>query len=131
MIAELIVNECSSILAHVKTNQCTHCDVISCAFCHARSYPVATQKGVDDLCLYQSQCTRKCMCVLVLRFSRHLAIDSYMYNNKAVCARNKQDNYDDDKMNTLAFVKFPNSYSSKISTVKILRHTVCMTIQVC
>ena len=29
------------------------CDVISRSLRHARTYPVATQKGVADLCLYQ------------------------------------------------------------------------------
>ena len=36
--AELVVNECSIIPAHVETNQCTYCDVISCALHHAHSY---------------------------------------------------------------------------------------------
>ena len=39
-----------------ETNQCTCRDVISRALRHA---PVATQKGVADLCLYQLQC----MCI--------------------------------------------------------------------
>ena len=47
-------------------NQCTYCDVISCALCHVHTYPAATQKGFADLCLYQLQCMCKCMCIPVL-----------------------------------------------------------------
>ena len=37
--------------AHVETNpySYTYYDVISCAFCHFRMYPIA-KKGVADLC---------------------------------------------------------------------------------
>ena len=43
--------------AQVHANQCTCCDVISCAHRHAHTYPVATQKSVTDyVCLYQLQC---------------------------------------------------------------------------
>ena len=58
------MNECSIILAHMETNQCTFCDVISRALCHDRTYPVATQKDVADL---------QCMCILVSRFSHYVA----------------------------------------------------------
>ena len=46
---------------HVLRYDITCCDVISHALHNA--YPVATQKGVTDrdLCLYQLQCTCKCM----------------------------------------------------------------------
>ena len=37
-----------------KGNTC--CNVISSALRHARTYPVTTQKGVADLCLYELQC---------------------------------------------------------------------------
>ena len=63
------------IMDHVETNQCTYCDVISRVLNHhALAYPVAAQKGVADLCLYQLQCTCKC----ILRFSRYVAIGTYI-----------------------------------------------------
>ena len=31
------------------------CDIMLRSLCHAHTYPVATQKGVADLCLYQLQ----------------------------------------------------------------------------
>ena len=37
------------MLAHVETNQCTCCNVISHALCHALTYPAATQNDVDAL----------------------------------------------------------------------------------
>ena len=32
------------------------CDATSYALCHTHTYPVTTQKGVADLCLYQLKC---------------------------------------------------------------------------
>ena len=61
----------------MKTNQCTCCSVISYALCYTCTYPILTKNGVSNLCLYQLQCTLKCMCVLVLRFSHCVAIDTY------------------------------------------------------
>ena len=40
------------IPAHMESNQCSCCNVISHALRHARTYPVTTQKCVIDLCLY-------------------------------------------------------------------------------
>ena len=40
------------------------CDMISRSLRHACTYPAATQKGVADLCLYQLECTCKCMCIV-------------------------------------------------------------------
>ena len=62
----VMVNECFIIPAHVP-NQCTCYNVISRTLSHACTYPVATQKGVADLCLYQLQCMCKCMCIVVLK----------------------------------------------------------------
>ena len=44
-----------------RTNQYKYCDVISRDLCHARTYPVATQKGAADLCLYElrSMCKKQ------------------------------------------------------------------------
>ena len=44
-----------NVLAHVETNQCMCCNVISHALRRASMYPMA-QKDVADLCLYQLQC---------------------------------------------------------------------------
>ena len=124
MIAELIVNECSSIPSHVETNQYMHCDVISRALRHARTYPAATQKGVVDLCLYQLQSMCKCMCM-------HTGIKiflpcSYVANmyNKATRARSKHDDQDIGIRQIFTRQNFPDLDWSKFSTIKILRHTV-------
>ena len=37
-------------------------------------------------------CTNACMCILVLRFSRYVAIDT----NKAACASNEHDDQNDN-----------------------------------
>ena len=63
MITELIVNECSIIPAHVETNQCKCRYVLSHALHYVCTYTAATQQGVADICLYQLQCTSKCMCL--------------------------------------------------------------------
>ena len=65
VITSIIVNKCFIISVHKETNQCTCCDVISHAICHACTYPAATQKGVADLCSYQLQCMCKWTCILI------------------------------------------------------------------
>ena len=80
-------------------------------FTHVWTYPVATQKGVADLCLYQLQCMCKCMCIPVLRFSHYVTRD-----NKAMIK------WTHWHSSIFYWSKFSNS--SKFSTVKNLRHTV-------
>ena len=80
-MTKLTVNECSIIPTQVKTNQCTCCDVIPRAFRHARTYPVATQKGVADFMFISITIitdARANACVYpVLRLSHFIAIDTY------------------------------------------------------
>ena len=55
--------------AHLETNQCTFCNMISCALLHVCMYPrpAATQKvWLIYVC--------KCMCILVLRFSHYVLL---------------------------------------------------------
>ena len=118
--------------AHLETNQCTCCNMISCTLYHARTYPVATQKGVADLCLYQLQCMCKCIHTGIKNFT----LRSYVaIANKAVCALNKHEDQDDDKMNTLVFINlilikiFPTLIDQNFPLSKfcVIRHfTVAM-----
>ena len=50
-ITELIVNECSIILAHVETNQCMCCNVYHVPFAMLAHILWLPKKGVADLCL--------------------------------------------------------------------------------
>ena len=104
VIAELIVNECSSIPVYRHTWKRINASTAmwyqipsSCSHIAILRLP---KKDVAELCIYQLQCTCKCVCIPAWRFSRH----ARGYNNKAACANSKHDYHDDDKMNTLAFV---------------------------
>ena len=71
-----------------KGNTCYN--VISLALHRARTYPVATQKGMTDLCLYQLATMHVQMHVAyipILRFSHNVA-------NKAACTSSKHDDQD-------------------------------------
>ena len=77
MIAKLKENECFSISAHKKTNQCTHCNMISYALCHACTYSADAQEGVTDVCINYNACV--CIATGIKIFSPHtLAMDSYV-----------------------------------------------------
>ena len=104
--------------------------MISHALCHAHTYPAATQKGVADLCLcqlatmyvqmYVQMHVQTCIKIFSPCSCRYIHI-----TNKVVCTSSKHDNQDDNCTGQFfTHQNFPNSDSSKFSTVKILHHTV-------
>ena len=93
---------------------------VSCALRRACTYIAATQQGVADICLYQLQCTCKCICIIlyslpVSTFSYYIAIDMY---NKTTCVCSKHDD-EDDKMSILAFTILYLSKFSQLWFIKI------------
>ena len=99
---------------------CMRCDITCPSTCSHVSCGYPTKAWLIYACINYSARGNACAYWYVLRFSHHVAsyIDSYMYAvciiklraRAVVCSRDyprsKNDDHDDDKMNTLAFVNF-------------------------